>query len=155
VLYQTMYLVATAMGLAPCGVSCGNADLFARAAGLEYYTETSVGVRMLGGRGDVSERRWELRRPAPGAGRGRDASRSDYRGVFSEVITVVRPLLAQAVFARTPMAAASCRASSARHRRYVQGDGRSRTSGATSRAEPPRSLLISAGGMRRDGSGSS
>ena len=30
VLYDTMYLAATAMGLAPCAVGCGNADLFAR-----------------------------------------------------------------------------------------------------------------------------
>src|SRR5207253_2330434 len=43
VLYQTMYLVATAMGLAPCAAGCGDADLFARAAGTDYYTETSVG----------------------------------------------------------------------------------------------------------------
>ena len=50
VLYQTMYLVATAMGLAPCGVGCGNADLFARAAGTDYYAETSVGEFLLGSR---------------------------------------------------------------------------------------------------------
>jgi SagB-type dehydrogenase family enzyme len=56
VLYQTMYLVATAMGLAPCGVGCGNADLFARAAGLDYYAETSVGEFMLGSRETESER---------------------------------------------------------------------------------------------------
>jgi SagB-type dehydrogenase family enzyme len=48
VLYQTMYLVATAMGLAPCGLGCGNADLFARAAGIDYYAETSVGEFLLG-----------------------------------------------------------------------------------------------------------
>jgi len=48
VLYQTMYLVATAMGLAPCGLGYGNADLFAEAAGLDYYAETSVGEFMLG-----------------------------------------------------------------------------------------------------------
>jgi oxazoline/thiazoline dehydrogenase len=50
VLYQTMYLVATAMGLAPCAVGCGNADLFARAAGVDYYAETSVGEFLLGNR---------------------------------------------------------------------------------------------------------
>ena len=48
VLYQTMYLAATAMGLAPCAVGCGNADLFARAAGTDYYAETSVGEFLLG-----------------------------------------------------------------------------------------------------------
>ena len=48
VLYQTMYLVATAMGLAPCGLGGGNSDLFAKAAGTDYYAETSVGEFMLG-----------------------------------------------------------------------------------------------------------
>ncbi len=47
-LYQTMYLVATAMDLAPCALGGGNADLFARAAGLDYYAETSVGEFLLG-----------------------------------------------------------------------------------------------------------
>jgi SagB-type dehydrogenase family enzyme len=50
VLYQTMYLVATAMGLAPCAVGGGNSDLFAQATGLDYYTETSVGEFLLGSR---------------------------------------------------------------------------------------------------------
>ncbi len=50
VLYQTMYLVATAMGLAPCGLGGGNAELFAQAAGTDYYAETSVGEFLLGGR---------------------------------------------------------------------------------------------------------
>jgi oxazoline/thiazoline dehydrogenase len=48
VLYQTMYLVATAMGLAPCGIGGGDSDLFALAAGLDYYAETSVGEFLLG-----------------------------------------------------------------------------------------------------------
>jgi SagB-type dehydrogenase family enzyme len=48
VLYQTMYLAATAMGLAPCGVGCGNADTFARAAGTVYFAESSVGEFLLG-----------------------------------------------------------------------------------------------------------
>ncbi|MDZ8108580.1 MAG: SagB family peptide dehydrogenase [Nostoc sp. DedQUE12a] len=48
VVYQTMYLVATAMNLAPCGLGCGNSDLFAKAAGTDYYAETSVGEFMLG-----------------------------------------------------------------------------------------------------------
>ena len=49
-LLQTMYLVATAMGLAPCAMGRGDADLFARVAGTDYYAETSVGEFMLGSR---------------------------------------------------------------------------------------------------------
>ena len=41
VLYQTMYL-------APCALGGGDSDLFARAAGLDYYAETSVGEFLLG-----------------------------------------------------------------------------------------------------------
>jgi SagB-type dehydrogenase family enzyme len=52
VLFDTMYLAATAMGLAPCAVGCGNADLFASAAGLEYYAATSVGEFLIGSRGN-------------------------------------------------------------------------------------------------------
>jgi SagB-type dehydrogenase family enzyme len=48
VLFQTMYLAATAMNLAPCGIGGGNADRFARAAGTDYYAETSVGEFLLG-----------------------------------------------------------------------------------------------------------
>ncbi len=47
-LYQTMYLVATAMNLAPCALGSGNADLFAQIAGTNYYEESSVGEFMLG-----------------------------------------------------------------------------------------------------------
>lgn len=48
VLYQTIYLVATAMGLAVCGLGGGDADLFARAAGLDYLDESSVGELIVG-----------------------------------------------------------------------------------------------------------
>jgi len=48
VLYQTMYLVATAMNLAPCGIGVGDSDRFARAAGTDYYAETAVGEFLLG-----------------------------------------------------------------------------------------------------------
>jgi SagB-type dehydrogenase family enzyme len=48
VLFQTMYLSATAMGLAPCALGAGDADRFARAAGTDYYAETSVGEFLLG-----------------------------------------------------------------------------------------------------------
>jgi SagB-type dehydrogenase family enzyme len=48
VLYQTMYLVATAMGLAGCALGGGNADVFARATGLSYCGEPAVGEFILG-----------------------------------------------------------------------------------------------------------
>ncbi len=48
VIYQTMYLVATAMELAPCGLGGGNSDLFTKATGCNYYAETSVGEFALG-----------------------------------------------------------------------------------------------------------
>ena len=48
VLYQTMYLVATAMGLAPCAVGTGNADLFAEATETNYFSEALVGTFLLG-----------------------------------------------------------------------------------------------------------
>jgi SagB-type dehydrogenase family enzyme len=48
VVFQTMYLAATAMGLAPRAVGGGDADLFARAAGTDYHAETSVGEFLLG-----------------------------------------------------------------------------------------------------------
>lgn len=48
VLYQTMYLVATAMKLAPCSLGGGNSDLFVKTVGCDYYAETSVGEFALG-----------------------------------------------------------------------------------------------------------
>ncbi|MDQ6606869.1 MAG: SagB family peptide dehydrogenase [Actinomycetota bacterium] len=48
VLYQTICLVATGMGLAACPLGGGHADAFAAAAGLDYYAETSVGELILG-----------------------------------------------------------------------------------------------------------
>ena len=47
---QTVYLVATAMGLAVCGVGGGDAADFATATGLDYYTQGSVGEMVLGSR---------------------------------------------------------------------------------------------------------
>ncbi|HRU52608.1 MAG TPA: SagB family peptide dehydrogenase [Planctomycetota bacterium] len=47
-LYQTMYLVATSMGLAPCALGGGDSDLFTNTTGLNYYEETSVGEFLLG-----------------------------------------------------------------------------------------------------------
>lgn len=48
VVYQTMYLVATAMGLAGCALGGSDSDVFARAANTEYLEETSVGEFILG-----------------------------------------------------------------------------------------------------------
>ncbi|MGB6295384.1 MAG: PatA/PatG family cyanobactin maturation protease [Rivularia sp. (in: cyanobacteria)] len=48
VLYQNLYLVATNMGLAPCGLGVGDSDRFARATGLDYIEESSVGDFILG-----------------------------------------------------------------------------------------------------------
>jgi len=50
VLYQNMYLVATAMGLAPCAIALGGANFFAEATGLDPMTESSVGAFTLGSR---------------------------------------------------------------------------------------------------------
>jgi SagB-type dehydrogenase family enzyme len=50
VLYQTLYLVATAMGLAPCALGSGNADVAARAFGLQWASESSVGEFLIGSR---------------------------------------------------------------------------------------------------------
>jgi oxazoline/thiazoline dehydrogenase len=48
VLYQTLYLAATAMGLAPCALGGGNSDAFCAAAGTDYYEETTVGEFIVG-----------------------------------------------------------------------------------------------------------
>ena len=50
VIYATMYLVATAMNLAPCALGAGDSDLFPKLAGTDYLKETSVGEFMLGSR---------------------------------------------------------------------------------------------------------
>jgi SagB-type dehydrogenase family enzyme len=50
VLYQTVYLVGTAMGLAVCGLGGGDAADFAVASGLPYYAEGSVGELVVGSR---------------------------------------------------------------------------------------------------------
>jgi SagB-type dehydrogenase family enzyme len=48
VAYQTMYLVATAMGLGPCALGGGNSVLFSAATGNPYWQESSVGEFLLG-----------------------------------------------------------------------------------------------------------
>ena len=48
VVYQTMYLTARAMDLAPCALDGDDAEVFAHAADTDYYAETSVGEFLLG-----------------------------------------------------------------------------------------------------------
>jgi SagB-type dehydrogenase family enzyme len=50
VLFQTMYLVATAMNLAPCAIGTGDSDKFAEILNLDYYAETSIGEFIIGAR---------------------------------------------------------------------------------------------------------
>ncbi len=47
-LLQTMYLVATAMGLASCAVGGGDAECFVAAAGTRFWEESSVAEFVLG-----------------------------------------------------------------------------------------------------------
>ena len=54
VLFQTMYLVATAMGLAVCGIGGGDAGDFAAASGLPFHAEGSVGELIIGSRPDTA-----------------------------------------------------------------------------------------------------
>ena len=51
-LLQTVYLVATSMGLGPCALGSGDADRAARAFGLDWLLESSVGEMALGSRQD-------------------------------------------------------------------------------------------------------
>ncbi len=48
VIYQTMYLVTTAMGLGGCGLGLGNSDRFAQLTGIDYAAEGSIGEFMIG-----------------------------------------------------------------------------------------------------------
>jgi SagB-type dehydrogenase family enzyme len=50
VVYATMYLVASAMGLAGCALGTGDSDQFVKVSGTEYLKETSVGEFALGSR---------------------------------------------------------------------------------------------------------
>ncbi|MGE5243239.1 MAG: SagB family peptide dehydrogenase [Betaproteobacteria bacterium] len=50
VMMQMMYLVATAMGLAPCAIGNGDPALFAALTGCDPFEETSVGEFALSGR---------------------------------------------------------------------------------------------------------
>lgn len=48
VLYQVMYSVATAMGLAGCALGGGDSDAFAAATGISWEAESTVGEFLLG-----------------------------------------------------------------------------------------------------------
>ena len=48
VLYQSLYLASTEMGLAPCALGSGNSRRFARLTGLDPLIEGSVGEFILG-----------------------------------------------------------------------------------------------------------
>jgi len=48
VIYQTLYLVATSMGIGACGLGVGNTDRFSKLTGLDYFQEGSVGEFMIG-----------------------------------------------------------------------------------------------------------
>lgn len=51
VLYQTFYLVATAMGLAGCALGLGNSERLRRLSGTDFFEESSIGEFMLGSSG--------------------------------------------------------------------------------------------------------
>ncbi len=60
VLFQSLYLVCTAMGLAPCALGAVNVDATARALGADWRLEPSVGQFILGRAPDASaEYHWE------------------------------------------------------------------------------------------------
>jgi SagB-type dehydrogenase family enzyme len=63
VLYQTLYLTATAMGLAPCAQGGGSSDLFAAASGLDYYSEGSVGEFVVGSAASDATSMWKAAGP--------------------------------------------------------------------------------------------
>ena len=50
-IYQQLYLVATALKLAPCGMSFGSSELFEQASGITSNLECSVGEFMIGNPG--------------------------------------------------------------------------------------------------------
>ncbi len=47
-IYQTMYLVATAMNIAACALNIGNSERFAQLTGLDYLAQGSIGEFILG-----------------------------------------------------------------------------------------------------------
>ncbi|WP_104129686.1 SagB family peptide dehydrogenase [Cryobacterium sp. N21] len=55
VVMQTMYLVASDMGLAPCAIGSGDSDLFSAATGLDPLTDVTIGEFLLGSRSATEE----------------------------------------------------------------------------------------------------
>ncbi|KZR79321.1 MULTISPECIES: SagB/ThcOx family dehydrogenase [Prochlorococcus] len=55
VIYQHLYLVATALGLAPCGLGAGNSETFAQATGLDRFAHIPVGEFILGRPADIKQ----------------------------------------------------------------------------------------------------
>ena len=66
VLYQTLYLVGTAMGLAPCGLGVGDIDLSTRCFGLDWERESSVGDFMISSAPAGTDRGRHLSQDGPG-----------------------------------------------------------------------------------------
>jgi SagB-type dehydrogenase family enzyme len=48
ILFQSIYLVATAMGLAPCALGGGDSRRFAVASGSDFFAESAVGEFLVG-----------------------------------------------------------------------------------------------------------
>ena len=55
VIYQHLYLVATALGLAPCGLGVGNSETFAQATGLDRFAHIPAGEFILGRPADIKQ----------------------------------------------------------------------------------------------------
>lgn len=55
VIYQQLYLVATALGLAPCGLGSGNSETFAQATGLDRFAHIPVGEFILGRPAEIKQ----------------------------------------------------------------------------------------------------
>jgi oxazoline/thiazoline dehydrogenase len=47
-LFQSLYLVSTSLGLAPCAQGGGDPDAFAAASGIDYEAESTVGEFVVG-----------------------------------------------------------------------------------------------------------
>ena len=55
VIMQQLYLVATALHLAPCSIGSGHSELFARATSLDPWTDVCVGELMLSSHSDGNQ----------------------------------------------------------------------------------------------------
>ncbi|WP_052039573.1 MULTISPECIES: SagB/ThcOx family dehydrogenase [unclassified Prochlorococcus] len=55
VIYQQLYLIATALGLAPCGLGSGNSETFAQATGLDRFAHIPVGEFILGRPAEIKQ----------------------------------------------------------------------------------------------------